>query len=87
MFGSGRRTVAIHEGSDVQSDGWLGNDENGSFVERSLVIDAFDATSGVRVWHGSSRAEIDPDHVSETLLERTVSALVDAFPGAKPVAQ
>jgi hypothetical protein len=82
-FGTGRRTVAIHEGSDVSSDSWIGNDENGSFVERSLSIDAFDAASGVRVWHGSSRAEIDPDHVGQTLLASTVTAMLAAFPVAR----
>jgi len=79
-FGSGRRTVAIRESGDTGGDTWLPNDENGSIVERSLVVDAFDARTGVRVWHGSSSTEIDPDHVSQALLERTVSGLIAAFP-------
>jgi hypothetical protein len=82
MFGSGRRTVAVHESSGMAGD-WLPDDENGNFVERSLVIDAFDATSGVRVWHGSSHAEIDPARVNQGMLRRSVTALVATFPIAK----
>jgi hypothetical protein len=82
LFGSGRRTVAIHETSGIGGD-WLPDDENGDFVEGSLVIDAFDGARGGRIWHGASRAQIDPDHVDDALLQRSVSALLASFPSAK----
>jgi hypothetical protein len=81
-FGSGRRSVAVHESSGMGGE-WLPDDENGTVVERSLAIDAFDAASGVRVWHGSSHAEIDPARVNQGMLQRAVTALFASFPMAK----
>ena len=83
MFGSGRRTVAVHESSEVGDPSWLPSDENGTAVERSLAIDAFDASTGAWVWHGSSQAEIDPDRANDGMLQRSVSALLAAFPSTK----
>jgi hypothetical protein len=82
MFGSGKRTVAIHEESAVGGE-WLPDDENADFVEGSLVIDVFDGATGGRVWHGAGQAKIDPDHIDDALLQRTVAELVAAFPMAK----
>ena len=52
-------------------------------VEGSLVIDAFDASNGVRVWHRSSRAEIHPDRIDERLLQASVTELLSSFPSAQ----
>jgi hypothetical protein len=52
-------------------------------VEGALVIDAFDARSGVRVWHGSSRAEIKPDRVDEALLQTSVAEVLASFPSPR----
>lgn len=82
LFGSGLRTVVDHEVSEVGQD-WLPDDESGDFVEGSLVVDAFDGRNGSRVWHGASRAEINPAHVDDALLEKTVSDLLQTFPSGK----
>jgi hypothetical protein len=86
MYGSGRREVARHEESAV-ADEWLPDDESADFVEGSVVIDAFDGATGRRIWHGASQAQIDPDHVDDGLLGRTVGALLGSFPRAAPRAQ
>jgi hypothetical protein len=82
LFGSGLRTVVDHEVSEVGQD-WLPDDERGDFVEGSLVVDAFDGRKGLRVWHGASRAEINPAHIDDALLEKTVSDLLQTFPSGK----
>lgn len=82
MFGSGRRDVSIHESSSVTGE-WLPDDENEDFVEGSLVIDAFDAATNNKVWHGASRANIDPDRIDDQRLKRSVQELLSSFPAAK----
>jgi hypothetical protein len=82
MFGSGRREVAIHEGTPALAGEWVPDDEDADFVEGSLVIDAFDGETGWKVWHGAARAEIDPDHIDHVLLQRSVATLLASFPRA-----
>jgi hypothetical protein len=79
MFGFGRRTIPVHEDSAVGGE-WLPDDEDADFVEGSLVIDAFDSSSGARVWHGACRGQNDLAHVDDALLQRTVSHLLAPFP-------
>ena len=86
--GSGRRVVTVREtataAGEVETPGG-----DYSEVEKSVVIDAFDATSGARVWHGSSGVEIGGDGTSAALLERVVTALFVSFPpctDGRPVA-
>lgn len=85
-FGSGRRVVAVQEATPPEGE--QSEVESPHFdydeVDRAMVIEAFDASSGVRVWHGSSRAEIDPDRVNQALVQRSVSALLAGFPSAAP---
>jgi hypothetical protein len=81
MCGSGRRDAVVHDANDV-SNTWLPDDEDADFVEGAVVIDAFDSATGVRVWHGASRAQIDPDHVDDGLLRRSIGKLLAAFPAA-----
>jgi hypothetical protein len=84
-FGSGLRDVSIHESSGIAGE-WLPDDENADFVEGSLVIDAFDGTSKAKVWHGASRAKIDPDRIDLPQLTRSVQDLLTAFPAVKAAA-
>jgi len=35
-----------------------------------------------KVWHGAARAEIDPDHIDDALLRRSVAKLLASFPNA-----
>ena len=82
MFGSGVRDTSTHEASDVGA-AWLPDDENADFVEGSLVIDAFDGSAGHKIWHGASRANINPDRIDDPLLQRSVRELLSSFPEAK----
>jgi uncharacterized protein DUF4136 len=84
QFGSGRRVVHVDEAQVREGDQSLVQEPHFVYdvVEGSLVIDAFDATNGVRVWHGSSRAEIDPDRVDPALLRTSVAELLGSFPSA-----
>jgi hypothetical protein len=56
-------------------------------VDGALVVDAFDARNGMSVWHGSSRAEINPDRADEALLEASVTDLFVSFPTARAAAR
>ncbi len=84
QFGSGRHVVHVQPTQVREGDQDLVQEPHFDYdvVEGSLVIDAVDATNGVRVWHGSGRADVDPDRVDETRLERSVTALLSAFPPA-----
>ncbi len=82
LFGSGRRQVSIHETSGI-GDGWLPADENADYLQGSVVIDAVDGSSGAVVWHGRSRVDVAPDRIDEEVLQRSVQALIAAFPMAK----
>ena len=84
-FGSGRRVVHVEEAEPQEGDQSLLGMPAPEYdvVARSLVIDAFDATNGVRVWHGSSRAEIDPHRINEALLQTSVRELLASFPAAE----
>jgi hypothetical protein len=82
MFGSGRREATIHEGTAALATEWVPDDEDADFVEGSLVIDAFDGATGGKVWHGAARAEIDPDHIDDAPLQRSVAKLLTSFPRA-----
>jgi hypothetical protein len=90
MFGAGVREEPtsspqappppkLHEASDM---GWLPDDEEADFVEGSLVIDAFDGAGGHWVWHGASRANIDPDRIDDERLRGAVRELLGSFPDA-----
>jgi len=81
MIGWGRREVTTHEVSSVGT-GWLPDDENQDFVEGGLVIDAFDARDGERIWHGAATASTDSDRIDDQQLLRSVHTLVTSFPRA-----
>jgi hypothetical protein len=85
QFGSGRRVVHVEDAQVREGDQSLTQEPHFDYdvVEGSLVIDAFDATTGVRVWHGSSRAEVNPDRVDAALLQTSVTELLASFPSAR----
>jgi hypothetical protein len=81
VCGSGRRTV--HPGElDYATNAWLPDDEDTDLVVGALVIDAFDAATGVRIWHGADQVKIDPDRIDEGRLERSVAEIFALFPRA-----
>jgi hypothetical protein len=90
MFGSDRRDVTpsrlpFTHPTDTVS-GWSPHDENADFVDGALVIDAFDGITGVKVWHGSSRANVNPG-TDDPHLQSDVRELLDAVPRSSVSAQ
>jgi putative membrane protein len=85
-FGSGRRVTRIREATPPEGQQSVTQTPHFDYQELdgALVVDMFDAGSGVRVWHGSSRVELDPDRADSPLLERSVKALLATFPTAPP---
>ena len=79
-YGSGRREVSIRH---PQRAPWSDEDENEDFVEGSVVIDVFDGSNDGQVWHGATRAQIDPDKIDQAQLERTVRLLLATYPAAR----
>jgi len=82
LVGAGRRTVPMTASSDVASE-WLPDDENADFVEGAVVIDVVDASTGRRVWHGASRAQVDTEHLGASVLRREIVDLLATFPAAR----
>jgi hypothetical protein len=85
QFGSGRRVVHVEQAQVREGDQSLVQEPHFDYdvVEGSLVIDAFDATNGVRVWHGASRGEIHPERVDVALLQTSVTELLASLPTAR----
>jgi hypothetical protein len=83
-FGSGRRAFTVQEATPPEGDQSEMEEPHFDYeeVDGALVIDALDGSSGARVWHGSSRAQIDPARIDQALLQRSVSALFASFPRA-----
>ncbi|HXN30472.1 MAG TPA: DUF4136 domain-containing protein [Polyangiaceae bacterium] len=60
---------------------WLEEDEEEDFIEGAFVIDAFDGATDELAWHGSARAEVDPNKIDEERLRRAVASVLATFPG------
>jgi hypothetical protein len=82
MFGAGRRTVSTPK-LPVERE-WRPDDESADFVQGSVVVDAFETSTGTKVWHAQSRTTISPDHLDEEALKDSVNALAASFPRATP---
>lgn len=80
-YGSGRREGEIYH--PVRAHDWLDEDEVDDFIEGSLVIDVFDGSNDGQIWHGASRAGINPDKIDPKQLDRSVRLLLLAYPNAK----
>jgi hypothetical protein len=48
-----------------------------------IGIDVYDGTTGIEVWQGSAFAEIDPQKIDDTLLQRGVMHMLAQLP-ARP---
>jgi len=80
-YGSGRRErVILHR---ERSYDWLDEDEEDDFTEGSIVLDVFDGSNDGQVWHGATRAGIDPDRIDEAQLTRSVGLLLANYPSAR----
>jgi uncharacterized protein DUF4136 len=76
--GAGRRAQEIshpHPGPR-----WLEEDEEDDFIEGAFVIDALDSATQELVWHGSARAEVEPDRIDDERLRRAVTSVMGTFP-------
>ncbi len=51
-----------------------------SITAGEVVVDAFDRSTGQQVWHGTARAEIDPQRVNEPLLQAAMKQMMTPFP-------
>lgn len=58
-------------------------------VERKVVVDAFNASSGVLVWHQVAESDVDLQTTDDTLLQGIVRRMMVSFPdrSASTVAQ
>jgi uncharacterized protein DUF4136 len=76
--------VRISSGAASQYESTVmgGRDEDRlqSVTIGELVIDAFDRSTAQQVWHGTARAEIDPQRIDEPALRRAVHQLLAPFP-------
>jgi hypothetical protein len=45
-----------------------------------VVVDAFDRGTGQQVWHGTARAEIDPQRINGPALQAAVQRMLTPFP-------
>jgi hypothetical protein len=45
-----------------------------------VAIDAFDRATAQQVWHGTARAEIDPQQINEPALQTVVRRMLTPFP-------
>jgi hypothetical protein len=79
---AGRRERVIRHPQRARV-GWLEEDEEDDFTEGAFVIDAFDAATEELVWHGSARAEVDPDRIDDERLRRAVTSVLATFPSRK----
>ena len=55
-----------------------------SVLVEVVVIDAFVAQTGARVWYGISRDDVDPNRTDFSQLRRALGALFDSFPARSP---
>ncbi|MGA7118628.1 MAG: DUF4136 domain-containing protein [Polyangiaceae bacterium] len=59
---------------------WLEEDEEDDFIEGAFVIDVLDSATQELVWHGSARAEVEPDRIDDQRLRRAVTSVMATFP-------
>ncbi|MEO8876618.1 MAG: DUF4136 domain-containing protein [Polyangiaceae bacterium] len=86
-FGSGRRNVQVpHSSSSSQLDSFMEEDESKDFVEGAIIVNAFDGANDGQIWHGSARTEINPHHVDDALLAKSIAEVLVKFPVASPSA-
>ena len=84
--GAGRREQVVRAVSSL-SNAWLPDDERRGYPEGAVVIDVYDARTGLRVWHGSSAAEGNAGALDARAVDRMVSDVLVAFPPAPPRAE
>jgi len=45
-----------------------------------IGVDAYDSATGASIWHGYAFAEIDPNHINDSLLAQGVEKMLATFP-------
>jgi hypothetical protein len=81
QLGAAQRQVETHDDGSINA-GWLAADTTSDTIQGRLAVDLFDPALKARVWHGSSRETIDPEHVDETRLRAYVRELLAPLPPA-----
>jgi hypothetical protein len=54
--------------------------ETQSVTAGAIVIDAFDRSTSQQVWHGTARAEVDPQRVNDAGIQAAVQQMMASFP-------
>jgi hypothetical protein len=75
-FSSGNATVEVYAGSEQAASTAAPEYQTRGVI----VIDAFDATTGAQVWHGTAEAAVDPQRIDDRLLQTAVQRVLAKFP-------
>jgi hypothetical protein len=54
--------------------------ENDSLILGEMVVDAFDGSTAQQVWHGTAKAEIDPQQINERAIGAALQQMLAPFP-------
>jgi hypothetical protein len=79
-YGSGRRNATILH--PERSFDLADENHEDDFVEGSIVLDVFDGANDGQVWHGATRAGINPEMIDQSRLERSTRLLLGRYPSA-----
>jgi hypothetical protein len=76
VFASGYAPVVASGGTQQG-----GGQEFSTRVEKNeLVVDAFDTSSDVQVWHGTADSNVSPEKIDDQSLQASVQRLLAPFP-------
>jgi hypothetical protein len=77
-----RLTTGIAQVDRPQPTTTSGGNENNpqSMIAGEIIIDAFDGSTSEPIWHGASRAAVDPLWDNEAAIESTVERMMARFP-------
>jgi hypothetical protein len=88
-FGSGQRVVKVEKAEPREGDQSLLGMPRFVYdvVNGAMVVDAFDGLNGALAWHGTIRAEIQPDRLDTPMLQTLIDELIRRFPAASAPAK
>jgi hypothetical protein len=78
-LGAAQREVESRDDGSINAE-WLAADTTVDTIQGRLAVDLFDPSLKARVWHGSSRETIDPEHIDAQRLQAYVRELLASLP-------
>jgi hypothetical protein len=72
-------TAAADKTAPTTTSGGSENDPL-SVTAGQIVVDAFDGSNSQQIWHGTARAEVDPQRINEAALEAAVQKMLATLP-------